>query len=179
LGDTNDLLVTVYGNASYTVETAASDADSIEGYAFMIQDGGISAGRTYGKVAAITKLRYWNSEAIIPLSTMIEHKSLVAIDNTDGFTTMGSIVNFDTKAATVSMRLFAENGELLGTDSISVPAAGRWSFNTSKLSYLNGVRGIVEFTTSNQFMSGFGMRMNPNTRTMSAYPSISLREWQQ
>jgi hypothetical protein len=179
LGNTNALLVTVPGNGSYTVQTIQdANAPMIEGFAILSQNGS-GGSPTYGKVATITSLRYGNSEAIIPLSTMLEHKALVTVDNRDGFKTLGAVVNFGTRPAILGIRVFAEDGTVITSGSVSIPAAGRVVFDSSKVDSLQSARATVEFTTSNQFMSAFGIKVNPDSVSLAAYPSISLKEWQQ
>lgn len=175
VGSASGLMVTIPGHGSYTVETESSpDAPVVEGWGLLVQDGYTEG--TYGKVATTVSLRYGDSEAFVPLTTVNEQKTLLAVDNTGN--AVASAVLVSLTAARIQAKIFSENGELLGTGSFDVPAAGRLLLDFSKVDGLQGKRAIAEFTTDSQFMAVLGMRVNATQGTVTTYSSLSLRDWQ-
>jgi hypothetical protein len=174
VGSAAGLIVTIPGHGSYTVETVADqDAPVVEGWGLLVQDGYVSG--TYGKVATTVSLHYGNSEAFVPLTTVNEQKTLLSVDNTGGVASSAVLVSLT--AANIQVRVFSEGGELLGTSTFPVPAAGRLNFDFSQVEALQGKRVIAEFTTDSQFMAVLGLRVNAEQGTLTTYSSASLGSW--
>ncbi|MEQ1885239.1 MAG: hypothetical protein ABL967_09275 [Bryobacteraceae bacterium] len=119
---TSALARTLSAGAMMVVETVANDsAASISGSAQLSASGNVSG-------FEIFRWTTFGQEASVPLETRAPGSYLLVFDNTNGLTTGVALANAASSGATITVRTFDKNGNLLRTDTITLPALGHTSF---------------------------------------------------
>ncbi len=144
--------------SSYTVQTAGSDPNNTSvGWAEVVTTAPVSG-------FAIFRQRIGSSdqEAAVPINAGGQQQLLLPYDNQQGFTTSLALVNLSaTDAAPVTITFRSANGQVRTENLAPIPPQGHWAFNLpSMFGYLQGDRGVAEFSTSAGQLSMLGLRFN-------------------
>jgi sugar lactone lactonase YvrE len=109
------------------------------------------------------------SEGTSPLQTQFESKMDVNFDNTGGYNTDLAIVNLSTSATTVTATVLDQNGNLLGTYSLSLNGNGHTAFIfPNQFGVTANQQGLVQFVSnSGGSLAGVGLRANTGAATGS------------
>jgi len=131
----------------------------------------VGSGRltTSGSVSGFAVFDYdpTGQEAVVPLETRNAGMYILAFDNTNGLATGVALANESSQAANITVILLDDTGAPIGTNAISLAAAGHTSFMLAQ-SYpaTAGKRGMAEFVTpSGGQISLLGLRANGNAIT--------------
>jgi len=134
---------TLAAGATMTVVTQSPDSGpALTGSAQLV---------TAGLVSGFAVFRYNPSgqEAVVPLETRTPSSFVLAFDNTGGVSTGLAVANTTAQAASVPVTVRDDSGNVLTTQSISLPAMGHTSFmlTDANLGYPQtaGKRGVIEF----------------------------------
>lgn len=113
------------------------------------------------------------SEGTVPLQTGGPSAIILPYDNSAGFVTGVALANLSASSATITATIWDDNGNLLGSQPISVAGAGHTSFVVSnQLTATAGKRGIVQFQSiGGGGLSGLGLRFSP-FGTFTSVPTI-------
>ena len=107
----------------------------------------LQASGEVGGYALFTNTRT-NWQAAVPMQTLNASSYLLAFDNTGALSTGVAIANLATQDANINAIIRDDGGNIIGTESISVPAQGHTSFTMSSTYPVTaGMRGTVEFDT--------------------------------
>jgi sugar lactone lactonase YvrE len=114
------------------------------------------------------------SEGTTPLQTTFASSMHLQFDDTAGYNTDVAVANLSTNAATVTATVFDQNGNTLGTYSLSLGAQGHTSFVIpSQFGVTNNQIGLIQFTnTSGGTLGGVGLRASTVTGTFTTVPVI-------
>ncbi len=114
------------------------------------------------------------SEGTTPLQTTFASQMQLQFDDTAGYNTDLGIANLSTTAATVTATVLDQNGNPLGTYSLSLPALGHTSFVIpSQFGVTNNQTGVIQFAnTSGGNLGGVGLRASTITGTFTSVPVI-------
>jgi hypothetical protein len=114
------------------------------------------------------------SEGTTPLQTTFASQMALQFDDTAGYNTDVAVANLSANAATVSASVMDQNGNLLGTYSLSLPAMGHTSFVVpSQFGVTNNQIGLIQFSNSSGGnLGGVGLRANTVTGTFTTVPVI-------
>jgi hypothetical protein len=156
-----------------TSATSVSNSISIGGSMVVQTDGGpvvrqgwASLSTTGGKIAGTAVFRSHladradDFEAAVPLASQVDHRFIIAFDNTSGFVTGIALANPDPvpSAAQIVVTFRDESGTQIVTRPLSLAAKGHTAFLVD-LNYPEtaGKRGVVEFNSVNH-IAGLGLR---------------------
>ncbi len=114
------------------------------------------------------------SEGTTPLQTVFASQMQLQFDDTAGYNTDLAIANLSNNSATVTATVLDQNGNLLGTYSLSLGALGHTSFVVpNQFGVTNNQIGVVQFTSSsNGNIAGVGLRASTTTGTFTTVPII-------
>jgi hypothetical protein len=93
---------------------------------------------------------------------------VLSYDNTAGFVMGVALANLSAATATITARVWDDNGNLLGSSTIPIPGNGHTSFALpSQIPLTGGKRGILRLQSSELAgLAGLGLRFSPlNTFT--------------
>jgi len=101
------------------------------------------------------------SEGTVPLQTQGAYSLSLPYDDTSGFIMGVALANLSPTPQTVTVAIFDQNGDSLGTQSLSIPANGHTSFVLpTQFPVTGGELGVLQFT-GNGGLSGLGLRFSP------------------
>ena len=149
--------ITIAPNGSAVVE-AANVGSLNEGYVSMALPVGIAA---YGIFRQSTS-GIADQEAVVPLSTVQATGATLIWDDTN-FTTAVAIVNPSNVPNSVSIAIFDNAGNVLGTSSVNLPAKGKTETvlrNLPGLGGMAGKRGSATFAVTSGNVAVLGLRFN-------------------
>ena len=116
------------------------------------------------------------SEGTVPLQTQFPGMLLIPYDNTSGSVAAVALANVGTTATTVTATVWDENGILLGTQLIALPAGGHTAFTLpQQLTMTAGKVGYVQFQASGPGeLSAIGLRFSAYG-TFTSVPVVSVQ----
>jgi hypothetical protein len=159
------------GGGSRTIQTDGSAASLQQGWAELITLQAISGTAVFRQQVTGRP----DSEAAVPVvsSSGGPRPLILPFDNAHGFITGVALVNRDaTQAATVTANLRDENGSIISTGSINLPARGQVAFSLpDRFSTVSDRRGVAEFSASGQELYGLGLRFSP-AGTFTSLPTL-------
>ena len=156
--------------------------------------GWASLATTGGKIAGTAVFRSHlanrtdDFEAAVPLASQVDHRFIIAFDNTDGFVTGIALANPDPSiAAQIVVTFRDENGAQIVARPLSMNAMTHMAFLVpSDLNYPEtaGKRGVVEFKTVNH-IAALGLRYivvggtasHPVTAAFTSTPPFTNSTW--
>jgi hypothetical protein len=130
----------------------------VQGYADFVLPGGVYG---YGVFRQSVASRS-DQEAVVPFSDAGASSNLLTWDETT-YVTSVAIVNPNSNPASVAVTLWDQNGNVVGTSSLSLPPNSKIETNLSNLQGLSGMvgkRGSAQFTASNGNVSVLGLRFS-------------------
>jgi len=135
---------------------APNSGNLLEGYASFSLPAGVTG---YG-VFRHSVPGQPDQEAVVPLSNAQAVSTLLTWDETNLITGLG-IVNPSTTANTVSVTLWDENGNTIGTSSVALPAGNKTAVllrSLPGLSGMTGKRGSAQFSVTAGSVAVLGLR---------------------
>jgi hypothetical protein len=125
--------------------------------------------------------RAYDFEAAVPVSSPLEHRFMMAFDNTNGFLTGIAVANPSaTETAHVSLTFRDTAGNVIvGGGTLTMPPLTHFAFivtEPDQYPQTAGQRGVVEFSTPTSSLSGLGLRFNPTGPLTSTSP-FSNTSW--
>ncbi|MGJ5817820.1 BACON domain-containing protein [Paludibaculum fermentans] len=152
--------VVIQPNASWSVQTAATDAATSSGWAEVICREKISGVAVYRQSRPDGRFQ----EAAVPLNSTLMQRSLLPFDNASGFVSAMAIANVSTtETAKVRVAFRDELGRIIKVDRLpDIPARGHYAFALSSLwPYLADKRGTADLWITSGQISLLGLRFNP------------------
>jgi hypothetical protein len=166
----NALTKTLAPGAMLIVQTQSNSAlPNVSGSAQISLNNGVNVNgfeifqwTTYGQEASvpIQQAGYYNPQRLV-------------FDNTGGYTTGVALSNPDSSGSrTFNVNIRDEKGNLLQTSSITLPGNGHTSFMLpTNYPVTNGIRGSIEFQTTNLKPAIIGLRAGPGN-TLTTIPLL-------
>ena len=116
-----------------------------------------------------------NQEAVVPMETRTASSYLLAFDNTNGVLTGVAIANVSANSSSIPVIIRDDQGNLLSSTFLTLPANGHTSFVLSNATggfpVTANVRGTIEFDAAGGLISVLGIRYTGGTIT--TIPSIA------
>jgi hypothetical protein len=114
-------------------------------------------------------------EALVPLSSYLDTRFFLPIDNLEGYSTAIAVANPGNIASTVRMSLLNTAGAVVATDSLTIPAQGQTAFTVvSRFPAAAGQIGTLLVEGSTTRLSGMGLRFSPS----GAFSSVPIMNWE-
>jgi hypothetical protein len=170
-----------YGSATTTVSipalgTAIVEAPNIgsavsEGYATFTLPPGVSGYGVFRQ--SVTNSPRPDQEAVVPFATANAASSTLVWDDTN-FITAVAIANPGPVAATIAITVWDNNGNVVGTSTVNLPAYQKKEAalrNLPGLSGMAGLRGRARFDATSGNVAVLGLRFNG-----SAFTSIPAQQ---
>ena len=149
---------TLEAGAALTIVSSGSGSQATQvGWTQMIAGNGVSGFAICG-----TTSPNGDQEAVVPLETRNSASYILWFDNTGDMVVGVALANITKQAVTVEATIRDENGLVIGTGTIPLPAQGHDSFELpSRLAQTAQRRGTVEFhTAASGQISVLGLRFN-------------------
>jgi hypothetical protein len=164
-----DITIPLNGTASLTTADVAGNRTS--GYAFVGVPNQSDRFAGYAVVRQQTN-GLPDLEFTIPLTPIDENNFVLAIDNTNGFSTFASLVNSSTQSnAVVNVTVQDQSGNVLATDQLQIGQLGRLAFSVNdRYPQLNNSVGSIRFSANGQLVTGLGLRSGPNNSLTTITP---------
>jgi len=159
-GSSVNINLVAHGSA---VIEAPNAGDLVQGYASFTLPAGVSG---YG-VFRHSVAGQPDQEAVVPLSDAQATSSLLTWDDINLITAV-AIVNPSSTANTVTVNVWDENGNSVGTSSVALPAGGKTAVLLRSLPGLAGVagkRGSAQFSVTTGSVAVLGLRANGGALT--------------
>jgi hypothetical protein len=174
---TTEVSGTLPPNGSATYETVGG-GNLLQAWALLVHNG---LSGLVGKVSGQAVFTQEISgrpvfEAVVPISAFSERRVRLPFDN-KGFQMGVALVNFDSTSASITGTAYDENGQSLGTGSLSLVAGGQRAFLLKDaFAFTAGQRGMIELSSSARSMCSLGLRFHPGGAFTSTAP-LSLPTW--
>lgn len=149
---------TLGAGAALTIVSSGSDSQPTQvGWTQLTSDSGVSGFAICG-----TKSGNGDQEAVVPLETRNSASYILWFDNTGDMVVGVALANISKQPVSVDATIRDENGLVIGTGTIPLPAQGHDSFQLpSRLAQTAQRRGTVEFhTATSGQISVLGLRFN-------------------
>lgn len=139
------------------IETAGGNTDLVQGWAEL------SATANVGGLAVFRQRVNNNDQEAAVSLTATSTRFTMPFDNLNSFVTAMAIVNSSaTLGATINVTFRDENGQQIGTGTISLPGRGYSPFAlTDQFPIIRNRRGVAEFSSPGTQITGLGLRFNP------------------
>jgi hypothetical protein len=150
--------------------TGPNSQPTLSGWAQVLTNGYLGGFAVFSQAIGNT-----NQEAEVPLDTSHSGDYVVPFDNTNGSASAMALANISATAVTVAISISDDAGNVILSDTITLPAMGHRSFNLADRygSVTAGRRGTLEFTTpSPGLISVLGLSFN-STGAFSTIPTIA------
>ncbi|HSR06039.1 MAG TPA: hypothetical protein VLM42_02710, partial [Bryobacteraceae bacterium] len=165
----NTLTLPLAAGATISIQTQSNDALAVV--------SGSAQLSSFGNVGGFALFRWttYGQEASVPFQTQSSSGGVgrrLVFDNTGGFTTGVGISNPTNGPQDVTINIRDEDGNLLQTTSLSLPANGHTAFMLP-FTYpaTAGIRGSVEFVNTYFQPAVIGLRVGPNF-TLTTIPAL-------
>ena len=162
---------TLSPGALLIIETTGPDAQTTQvGWAQLLSTGNVGASAVYGQ-----SIGAMHQEAIVPLETRNAGAYVLPFDNTNGYDTGVALANVSTQPANVTVIIRDDNGNILQSPVLSVPALGHTSFVlVNRFGVAAQRRGTLEFQTpAGGQISVLGIRYYNPTQAFSTIPAFA------
>lgn len=119
------------------------------------------------------------SEAVVPISSKLEHRMRLAFDQTNGFICGYAIANpASSLAPTITVTIRDEQGNpMQDPDQITLGLLQHIAFNLAvRYPGTIGKRGTIELSTPSQQLSALGLRFNPRG-AFTSFHALSNPNW--
>ena len=176
IGSTQAADITIVVGGSFSLTTAGTAQNRTSGYAFATAKNQTDLFAGYAVVRNVAS-GMADLEFTVAPTPLNENSFTLSFDNTNGYATYAALINSSVdKDATIVVSIQDQNGNVLGTDQITVPPIGRYQFNVSdRYPQLNNIVGNIVFSASGkQYVGGTGLRYGPN-QSLTVIPPFSLK----
>jgi hypothetical protein len=151
----SSMTVSVGPNDSVVIQSGASNPSVGVGWADVLATGPLSG---YVAFEATSPL---DSQGTVPLDSRLLPSLLMPFDNTNGYQTGFALASQSSAAQTVTVTLFDQNGVVLSTSPVSLPAYGHSSFFlSSQFSKSANQLGLIQLQGS-AGVTAVGLRVSP------------------
>jgi hypothetical protein len=160
-----------------TLQTTGAGDTLRSGWAFLEQPGFNAIGMQ--AIFRQTVEGRQPQEAVVPSSNWFLRRFILPFDNTQPFITGVALANPNVDAVTVNAVIRSENGQVIETQTLTMPALGHTAFVLATAwPSTQQLRGSVEFQslTSPRGVGGVGLRFNGSAFTSTN--SFQKRTWQ-
>ena len=156
-------------NTTLTIDAGLQLATTVVGWADVLSTGPVCGFAIF----RLTCPTCTASEGTVPLQSQFQSTLIVPYDNTANFVTGVALANLSSTQASITATIWDENGNQLGTPTITVAGSGHTAFVLStKFPLTIGNRGIVQFQNpSGGALDGLGLRFSPYG-TFTSVPTI-------
>lgn len=172
--------ITLSPMMTYTFETAGTDPDPYQGWAYVGKD--VSTDRVAG--FGVFRLRitgHPDYEAVVPLENEFYPDSVMLFDNTAGFSTGMAIANPHSNAADITVIVRDEDGAEIDRGTFTLGPYSHYSASLADpklLPVTANRRGTVEFITTNDGITALGLRFN-RTGPFTSFHVLTNVDWLQ
>ena len=173
--NTNTFTGVMNPNSTIVLNTGAGIANLESGWIDVLSSGASNSLAGFAIFRLTLNSTGAVSEGTSPLQTQFESRLDVPYDNTGGYNTDLAIANLATTAATVTATVLDQNGNLLGTYSVSLNASGHTAFVfPSQFGVSANQQGLVQFVSNAGNLAGVALRANTGaaTGTFTSVPVI-------
>jgi len=154
---TSSVSATINPNATLLISMGDPTTATFVGWADVLSTGSIGGYAIFRS----TPQPGLPSEGTVPLETQYPTTITLPYDNTAGFVMGVALANLSTSFASVTVTMWDDNGNSLGTQFLSIAGNGHTSFVLSNQFPLTaGKMGIVRFQSSGG-LAGLGLRFSP------------------
>jgi hypothetical protein len=156
-------------NTTLTIDAGLQLATTVVGWADVLSTGPVCGFAIF----RLTCPTCTASEGTVPLQSQFQSTLIVPYDNTANFVTGVALANLSSTQASITATIWDENGNQLGTPTITVAGSGHTAFVLStKFPLTIGNRGIIQFQNpSGGALDGLGLRFSPYG-TFTSVPTI-------
>jgi hypothetical protein len=161
---------TLGAGATLIIESTGPDTQTTQvGWAQLLTNGSVNGFAVFRQTVPSGQ-----HEAVVPLETRTAGAYVLSFDNTSGFVTGVAMANASTQAANIAVTIKDDNGTVIQSNTIALPALGHSAFDlTIRLPVTAQRRGTVEFQTpAGGQISVLGIRFNP-AGTFSTVPPLA------
>jgi len=169
---TSALIATILPNTTLAVDTGSLSVTA-QGWADVLSSGPLTGFAVFryapqGLISGPGVTTPW--EGTVPLQTLLTASSvIVPFDNTGAFATGIALGNLNGSAVNFSAAFFDDNGNSLGTQTISLPGSGHTAFIvSSQFAFTANTKGLMKIIGPSGLMA-VGLRASPYG-TLTAVP---------
>jgi hypothetical protein len=154
---TSSVNATINPNATLLISSGDQVASTVVGWADVLTTGSIGGYAIFRSTPQTGS----PSEGTVPLQTQFPSTVTLPYDNTAGFVMGVALANLSASFASVSVTMWDDLGNQLGTQNLSIAGSGHTAFVLpTQFPLTAGKRGIVKFQTSGG-IAGLGLRFSP------------------
>jgi len=167
IGAVTDYSDTIPVGGSRTIETQGTAANLIQGWAEVIAAKSINGTAIFRQHVPGSV----DTEGAVPLKASAGTHFLVPFDNTPGYVTAMAMLNPDsTHTANVSITFRDQDGQLISTESVVLPAGTRQAFVLpTQFPEIANLQGVAEFSSPVE-ISALGLRASARYTLASIEP---------
>ena len=154
---TSSVSATINPNAMLLISTGDQVASTVVGWADVLSTGSL------GGYAIFRQLPQTGSpsEGTVPLQSLLPSTITLPYDNSAGFVMGVALANLSTSFASVTVTMWDDIGNQLGTQNLTIAGSGHTAFVLpNQFPLTAGKRGIVTFQATGG-IAGLGLRFSP------------------
>lgn len=154
---TSSVGATINPNATLLISTGDQVAATVVGWADVLSTGSLGGYAIFRSTPQAGS----PSEGTVPLQSQFPSTVTLPYDNTAGFVMGVALANLSTAFASVTVTMWDDSGNQLGTQFTTIAGSGHTSFVLpNQFPLTAGKRGIVKFQTTGG-IAGLGLRFSP------------------
>jgi hypothetical protein len=171
---TSTLSGTLPVNGSRTFQTTGAPGPTVQGWAQLDSNEDVGGFAVFKSHLAGQK----DSEAVVPIGSRFDARSVLVFDNTNGYVIGVALVNPSTfDIATVILTFRDENGNQFDQDSFLMDPLTHDAFSLAQAyPQTIGRKGTVEISTTSVTFSALGLRFSP-AGPFTSFHTLSAAAW--
>jgi hypothetical protein len=155
--NTSSVTATINPNATLLISVGDQAASTVAGWADVLSTGSLGGYAIFRSTPQTGS----PSEGTVPLQSQFPSTATLPYDNTAGFTMGVALANMSTAVASVTVTMWDDSGDQLGTQAITISGSGHTAFVLpNQFPLTSGKRGIVKFQATGG-IAGVGLRFSP------------------
>ena len=154
---TASVSATINPNATLLISTGDQVASTVVGWADVLSTGSLGGYAIFRSTPQTGS----PSEGTVPLQSQFPSTITLPYDNTAGFVMGVALANLSTAFANVTVTMWDDSGNQLGTQNLNISGSGHTAFVLpNQFPLTAGKRGIVRFQATGG-IAGLGLRFSP------------------
>jgi hypothetical protein len=154
---TSSVSATINPNATLLISTGDQVASTVVGWADVLTTGPLGGYAIFRSTPQTGS----PSEGTVPLQNQSPSTLTLPYDNTAGFVMGVALANLSTSFASVTVTMWDDSGNQLGTQNLTIAGSGHTAFVLpNQFPLTAGKRGIVRFQAAGG-IAGLGLRFSP------------------
>jgi hypothetical protein len=164
---TSSVSATINPNATLLISTGDQVASTVVGWADVLSTGSLGGFAIFQQTPPTGS----SSEGTVPLQSQSPSIVTLPYDNTAGFVMGIALANLSTSLASVTITMWDDLGNQLGTQNLTIAGSGHTAFVLpTQFPLTVGKRGIVKFQAIGG-LAGLGLRFSP-FGTFTSVPTL-------